>query len=197
MGGELAGGEGGDELHLAAGADRHGDTLDHGVYGVGDERERRRVHGGAGNVRVQREGVQRERVFGMADVLADDGGLQLRDVGDEGGWGTAGPGQVPQRRDDDGRRSAAMKRLVRVVACLVLFWTGMAVQARTVHLYYMDPQGTVLAKTDAQGNILARYDYRPYGRVVSGSERAGWARLYGPCSGPGDGVGVHAAFWIK
>jgi RHS repeat-associated protein len=62
-----------------------------------------------------------------------------------------------------------MKQFARVVAGLVLFWIGVAAQARTVHLYYTDPQGTVLAKTDAQGNILARYDYRPYGGVVSGN----------------------------
>jgi RHS repeat-associated protein len=43
------------------------------------------------------------------------------------------------------------------------------VQARTMHLYYTDPQGTVLAKTDAQGNILERYDYRPYGGIVGGT----------------------------
>lgn len=51
---------------------------------------------------------------------------------------------------------------------MALFWAA-GVQARTVHLYYTNPQGSVLAKTDAQGNILARYDYRPYGSIVSGT----------------------------
>ena len=39
-------------------------------------------------------------------------------------------------------------------------------QTRTVHYYLTDPQNNVLAETDAQGNIIARYDYRPYGGVV-------------------------------
>ena len=42
-------------------------------------------------------------------------------------------------------------------------WSG------TVYLEYTDPQGNVLAEADVQGHIVARYDYRPYGGVVSGS----------------------------
>jgi len=45
----------------------------------------------------------------------------------------------------------------------------------TVHYYYTDPQGTVLAKTDAQGNIIATYDYAPYGSQAMGT----------PPNGPG------------
>jgi uncharacterized protein RhaS with RHS repeats len=35
------------------------------------------------------------------------------------------------------------------------------------HYYYTDPQGTVLAKADASGAIIATYDYAPYGTAVA------------------------------
>lgn len=50
-----------------------------------------------------------------------------------------------------------------------------AAHAGTRHYYYTDPQGTVLAKADAQGNIVATYDYAPYGSQALGS----------PPNGPG------------
>ncbi|NMW24337.1 RHS repeat-associated core domain-containing protein [Rhodanobacter denitrificans] len=49
--------------------------------------------------------------------------------------------------------------------------------AGTRHYYYTDPQGTVLAKADAQGNIIATYDYAPYGSAVTS--------LGTPPNGPG------------
>jgi len=39
--------------------------------------------------------------------------------------------------------------------------------AGTHHYYYTDPQGTVLAKADAIGTIIATYDYAPYGTAVA------------------------------
>jgi len=67
------------------------------------------------------------------------------------------------------------------ILCLFGLWAGLGWQAqaqtRTVHLYYTDPQGTVLAKTDAQGSIIAQYDYTPYGNTV--------ASLGNPPDGPG------------
>ena len=77
----------------------------------------------------------------------------------------------------------AMKigRCVIRLLCLLGLWTGLALQAHaqtdTVYLYYTDPQGTPLVKTDAQGNVLARYDYTPYGNAV--------ASLGNPPDGPG------------
>lgn len=61
--------------------------------------------------------------------------------------------------------------LSRWLGCLLLlmFHFGLQAQTRTVHYYYTDPAGNVLAETDAKGNIIARYDYRPYGSVVQGS----------------------------
>ncbi len=49
----------------------------------------------------------------------------------------------------------------------------------TRHYYYTDPQGTVLAKTDASGNIIATYDYAPYGTAVTSSG------MNGAPNGPG------------
>ncbi|MEO7065328.1 MAG: RHS repeat-associated core domain-containing protein [Rhodanobacter sp.] len=54
---------------------------------------------------------------------------------------------------------------------------ALAHAADTVTYVYTDPQGTVLAEADAQGNIIARYDYAPYGAPV--------ASLGSPPDGPG------------
>jgi RHS repeat-associated protein len=49
---------------------------------------------------------------------------------------------------------------------LALLFSGLS-HAGTHHYYYTDPQGTVLAKADANGNIIATYDYTPYGTAVT------------------------------
>jgi len=69
-----------------------------------------------------------------------------------------------------GRRKRAWE-VSKWLCCLLLlsFHFGLQAQTRTVHLYYTDPQGNVLAETDVHGNIIARYDYRPYGSVVQGA----------------------------
>ena len=61
-----------------------------------------------------------------------------------------------------------MERLktLLTIASLWLLLGGLA-QAGTVHYYYTDPQGTPLVKTDASGNVIARYDYAPYGATVA------------------------------
>ncbi|UPG85994.1 RHS repeat-associated core domain-containing protein [Luteibacter aegosomatis] len=51
---------------------------------------------------------------------------------------------------------------------------GQSATARVTY-YYTDPQGTVLATADEQGNILSRSDYQPYGDQVLGT----------PADGPG------------
>jgi len=56
---------------------------------------------------------------------------------------------------------------------LVLLLVTTLAQAGTKHYYYTDPQGTVLAKADAQGNIVATYDYAPYGAQVLGTPPSG------------------------
>lgn len=52
-----------------------------------------------------------------------------------------------------------------LLAVQLLFLCGTAL-AGTKHYYYTDPQGTPLAKADAQGNIVERYEYTPYGISV-------------------------------
>ncbi len=44
---------------------------------------------------------------------------------------------------------------------------------KAVSYYYVDPQGTVLATTDASGNITSVADYRPYGERGLGMQRSG------------------------
>lgn len=64
---------------------------------------------------------------------------------------------------------------IRFVAALLSMLSYNIAHAGTRHYYYTDPQGTVLAKADAQGNILASYDYKPYGAQALGA----------PPNGPG------------
>ena len=57
--------------------------------------------------------------------------------------------------------------------CALVLWS--TAQASTVTYVYSDPQGTPLAEADANGNITATFDYRPYGAQALGQ----------PPSGPG------------
>lgn len=77
----------------------------------------------------------------------------------------------------------AMKMGRHIVQALFLLslWLGFGLQAHaqtdTVTYVYTDPQGTPLVEADAQGNIVARYDYTPYGSSV--------VSLGNPPDGPG------------
>lgn len=53
---------------------------------------------------------------------------------------------------------------------LVLLALGQVsnVGAQTVTYFHTDPLGSVVAETDASGNVIKRYDYEPYGAVVGG-----------------------------
>lgn len=72
-------------------------------------------------------------------------------------------------------------RLVIRSLCLLGLWLGLGLQAHaqsdTVTYVYTDPQGTPLVEADAQGNVVARYDYTPYGSSV--------VSLGNPPDGPG------------
>jgi RHS repeat-associated protein len=61
-------------------------------------------------------------------------------------------------------------------------------QAGTKHYYYTDAQGTVLAKADAQGNIIATFDYAPYGVQVMGTSPSGPAGYTGHVNDPDTGL---------
>ena len=64
-----------------------------------------------------------------------------------------------------------MSTLLLGLLCLVV--STAPAQAGTKHYYYTDAQGTVLAKADAQGSIVASYDYAPYGKQVLGTPPSG------------------------
>lgn len=56
----------------------------------------------------------------------------------------------------------------------LLLMLGLAhAQSGKVTYVYTDPQGTPLAEADANGNITATFDYRPYGSQALGSPPAG------------------------
>jgi RHS repeat-associated protein len=49
----------------------------------------------------------------------------------------------------------------------------MARAAKQVTYYYTDPQGTILAETDAAGNLTATMDYRSFGLQALGAQASG------------------------
>ena len=60
-----------------------------------------------------------------------------------------------------------MKKMARWMTLIGLWLCTTLAQAGTHHYYYTDPQGTVLAKADASGTIIATYEYAPYGTAVA------------------------------
>ncbi len=71
-----------------------------------------------------------------------------------------------------------ISRAVVVAGCMLALWVSgfaHAQQDGTVTYFYTDPQGTPLAEADAQGNIIATFDYAPYGTIALGT----------PPNGPG------------
>ena len=67
------------------------------------------------------------------------------------------------------RGKGMSKAVAWSVAILAWLLAGTAVHAGERHYYYTDPQGTVLAKADATGNIVEMSDYRPYGARALGA----------------------------
>ncbi|MGS0998319.1 RHS repeat-associated core domain-containing protein [Rhodanobacter sp. UC4451_H18] len=63
----------------------------------------------------------------------------------------------------------------KIALAVLMLAAGQLHAEDAVHYYYTDPQGTVLAKADATGNVIATYDYAPYGSQALGA----------PPSGPG------------
>jgi RHS repeat-associated protein len=60
--------------------------------------------------------------------------------------------------------AVVVRKLMLVASMLVV---GPAI-AQTVTYIHTDALGSVVAETDANGNLVKRYDYEPYGAVVSG-----------------------------
>jgi RHS repeat-associated protein len=50
---------------------------------------------------------------------------------------------------------------------ILLFLTGIALAAEKVYFYHTDPAGTPVAMTDANGNVVWRADYKPFGEEQS------------------------------
>jgi len=66
-----------------------------------------------------------------------------------------------------------LKKLLSITS----LWLALTLVAHagtpTVTYFYTDPQGTPLAETDAQGNVIATFDYRPYGSQALGAPPKG------------------------
>lgn len=69
------------------------------------------------------------------------------------------------------------RRVGKWLCCLLALFYVAGAHAGKVTYIYTDPQGTPLAEADANGNIIATYDYSPYGTAV--------ASMSAPPNGPG------------
>jgi RHS repeat-associated protein len=71
-------------------------------------------------------------------------------------------------------RKLPMKKGLSSYVLPLLLLLGVAhAQPGKVTYVYTDPQGTPLAEADANGNITATFDYKPYGSQALGSQPAG------------------------
>lgn len=71
------------------------------------------------------------------------------------------------------RMSRYASRWLKILVTMAAFVSVAAQAAETVTYYYTSPQGTVLAKTDAAGNVISNTDYRPYGAQALGTPEGG------------------------
>ena len=57
------------------------------------------------------------------------------------------------------------------LCCVLLMGLGLspsAIAQTTITYIHTDALGSVVAESDANGNVIKRYDYEPYGAVVGG-----------------------------
>ncbi|MGY4165127.1 RHS repeat-associated core domain-containing protein [Luteibacter sp. PvP120] len=71
------------------------------------------------------------------------------------------------------RPGSAWLTALLILTAMVCASMGVAHAAETITYYYTSPQGTVLTKADASGNILSNADYRPYGTQAMGTPEQG------------------------
>ncbi|WP_369926223.1 RHS repeat-associated core domain-containing protein [Xanthomonas sp. NCPPB 2632] len=71
------------------------------------------------------------------------------------------------------RPGSAWLTALLLLMAMVCASMGVAHAAETITYYYTSPQGTVLAKADASGNIISSTDYRPYGTQALGTPEQG------------------------
>jgi len=77
-------------------------------------------------------------------------------------------GSISSRRWRHSRKRCG-KVPIAFAAAMLLMTMHTTIAAKSVVYYYADPQGTVLAATDAQGNLLQSQDYHPYGLGTASS----------------------------
>lgn len=84
--------------------------------------------------------------------------------------GTAGGVSTRFRGVEGGiRKSGALGAWL---CCALLIGFGLspaAIAQETVTYIHTDALGSVVAESDANGNVIKRYDYEPYGAVVGGT----------------------------
>ena len=78
---------------------------------------------------------------------------------------------VAVRRHAKGPQGRAAMNPLKILLSIAALWLGLGAiaHAGTVTYVYSDPQGTPLAEADANGNITATFDYRPYGVQALGA----------------------------
>ena len=78
---------------------------------------------------------------------------------------------VAVRRHAKEPQGRATMNPLQTLLSIATLWLGLGAiaHAGTVTYVYSDPQGTPLAEADANGNITATFDYRPYGVQALGA----------------------------
>jgi len=88
--------------------------------------------------------------------------------------GTAGGVSTRFRRIED--RIRKLGALGAWLCCALLIGLGVspaAIAQTTMTYIHTDALGSVVAESDANGNVIKRYDYEPYGAVVGGQVKDG------------------------
>jgi uncharacterized protein RhaS with RHS repeats len=70
-------------------------------------------------------------------------------------------------------RSKALFGLSATFVVAAMLQAASAFAGDTVYYYYTDAQGTPVVETDAQGNVIERTYYAPYGQVLNRDLRDG------------------------
>jgi RHS repeat-associated protein len=84
--------------------------------------------------------------------------------------GVLGMERVNEISHGQAMRANHMKEhILKVVATAMLWMLYHVAYAGAVTYVYTDPQGTPLAEADASGNIIATFDYAPYGSRAMGT----------------------------
>ena len=81
------------------------------------------------------------------------------------------------------------------LCCVLLIGLGVspaAIAQTTVTYIHTDALGSVVAESDANGNVIKRYDYEPYGALV-GDQVTDGSGVYRACERCGHWAELHAA----